>query len=501
MSRLQLVLKAGWDARSDPTDTFFDDVPDPYINDDLMVKLLQSMTLTGTPWEQFQQVIATAASMSQTAKAPKASLRNLGWESIAERFIVPKTLPDQLNLKTGELLDRYQAATAQERCEEWAKFIKTMGGKHNNYLVRRSALSSKVQDMASIARYHLKELKYIRLEINRPLWNDETPPFERNEKYKEIWSHAQFLARMGMVNDYTLLYVLTRAVQYPFDVKQATLLLETMQMTYNMSASDLLNKAVLGPPDLEPQGNQNVMLLFDAIRAGNEALNFVLNLNATLPDESIDELVYGLVSSNMPRKLETAMEMLTTMRNLSNWKIELGDDMPMIQSWQDFMNLRDGYGYHPDKEHIFYKTLDCLYKTLPLAILHHVSTDYFKTLADVYLERISAVFKFYDAPTMGRKLLINVCEASKEPGMVAAVRDMKWAPNAFKAFYTDIELAKECFQKVNLHNRAKAQMLDELKSVFPMWFENANFKRFLLKGHDEDIDEEVGEWVYRNMRF
>ena len=44
-------------------------------------------------------------------------------------------------------------------------------------------------------------------------------------------------------------------------------------------------------------------------------------------------------------------------------------------------------------------------------------------------------------------------------------------------------------------------MLDELKSVFPMWFENANFKRFLLKGHDEDIDEEVGEWVYRNMRF
>ena len=97
MSRLQLVLKAGWDARSDPTDTFFDDVPPPQINDDLMVKLLQSMTLTGTPWEQFQQVIATAASMSQTAKAPKASLRNLGWESIAERFIVPKTLPDQLN--------------------------------------------------------------------------------------------------------------------------------------------------------------------------------------------------------------------------------------------------------------------------------------------------------------------------------------------------------------------------------------------------------------------
>ena len=141
------------------------------------------------------------------------------------------------------------------------------------------------------------------------------------------------------------------------------------------------------------------------------------------------------------------MEMLTTIRNLSNWKIELGDDMPMIQSWQDFMNLRDGYGYHPDKEHIFYKTLDCLYKTLPLAILHHVSTDYFKTLADVYLERISAVFKFYDAPTMGRKLLSNVCQTSTELGMVAAVRDMKWAPNAFEAFYTDIELAKKMLPK------------------------------------------------------
>ena len=103
-----------------PTDTFFDDVPDPYINDDLMVKLFQSMTLTGTPWEQFQQLVATAASMSQTAKTPNASLMNLGWKSIAERFIVPKTLPG-LNLETGELLDQDQAATAQKRCEEWAK--------------------------------------------------------------------------------------------------------------------------------------------------------------------------------------------------------------------------------------------------------------------------------------------------------------------------------------------------------------------------------------------
>ena len=87
--------------------------------------------------------------------------------------------------------------------------------------------------------------------------------------------------------------------------------------------------------------------------------------------------------------------------------------MPMIHRGKTY-ELRDGYGYHPDKEHIFYST-DCLYKTLPLRTLHHVSTDYFKT-PHVYLERISAVFKFYDAPTMGRKLLSSVKQVQSLDG-------------------------------------------------------------------------------------
>ena len=143
-------------------------------------------------------MIATAASMSQTAKAPKASLRNLGWESIAERFIVPKTLPDQLNLKRASLIDikrrqpRKGVRSGQNSSKLWAESTTTIWCGVPRYLQRfKTCINCSVS--------------FERIEVytpgNKPsIVNDKRRRLKETKNTKEIWSHAQFLARMGMVN-------------------------------------------------------------------------------------------------------------------------------------------------------------------------------------------------------------------------------------------------------------------------------------------------------------
>ena len=63
----------------------------------LMVKLFQSMTLTGTPWSSFNRWLQLRQACPKLQN-PKRKFDESSRESIAELLLVPKTLPG-LNLE------------------------------------------------------------------------------------------------------------------------------------------------------------------------------------------------------------------------------------------------------------------------------------------------------------------------------------------------------------------------------------------------------------------
>ena len=520
MSRLRLVLKAGWDARGDTTDGIFFDGEQPMISPDLLAKMFKDMSFTGmTPWQEFQQVVANALKMDSTARAPLESLANEGWQSIARRFLVPNTLPNQLNVRTGRFEER--ESTAKTRCKEWMEFIKNWQQQEEAVLPtlpgKASTFSKSVQSKAVLARFYLKELGLIptfKGVDQAPLWNEETPPFSNNKPYKILWSEVQFMARMGALEPKGLFRLLRLAVQYPFDVQEATLLVETWRAYDGPTAvRDYLTN---GDPYLSEIGapySFNGELLKIAMSGGNDAMRFVLNINPTVDQARIEGLVESLVDYRNQNEVvqADAVDMLETLRSLSNWKYDFGSEEPLIKSWSDFEELSKGdalYDNVPPADLRFYHILRKLTQTIVFsAISNNVSASFFKALTSAYLERISAVFRSYDAATFGKALLCAVCRESQVPGMIFAVMEMEWGGNGAALFDKDYVLAFKCFKLLSESNRNKPRMLNELKIAFPLWFEDPRLRDKLRKyvlEYDAHVtaggqDKSVVQWITANF--
>ena len=91
----------------------------------------------------------------------------------------------------------------------------------------RFVLSRRIIIKANGIFSELKELKHLYPDHWMLREDEEVREWHENEPYKAIWSHVQFLVRMGhLVTQSAMFHLLNMAVEYPFDAEEATTLVE-----------------------------------------------------------------------------------------------------------------------------------------------------------------------------------------------------------------------------------------------------------------------------------
>ena len=493
---------------------------------DTMVALFQNMAVTGTtPWQKFKEAVADAAKMEITAKYPQMLMTGV-WDDIAKRFIVPDTLPNLMEDEQGvikyELSSRLAELklegqpSSKKRCMAWMKHINDNARKYPSHSDDRFVLSRRIIIKANGIFSELKELKHLYPDHWMLREDEEVREWHENEPYKAIWSHVQFLVRMGhLVTQSAMFHLLNMAVEYPFDAEEATTLVESWKMRHgNWAVAFYLSTDSEEKTNVSAWQFMNSGLLHTALSGGNEAIKFVLNIYPGVSHKEIERVLMVLVEypKEKHNALKTdAMEMLQTLRSSKNWKFDFGDQGPTLMSWSDFedgnptWSLQDPRGFEsPNPARQFYEIVKNLFRVLEKAITTNVSADFFKALASAYLERISAVFSVYDAKTLGKPLLRVACKSSTAPGIILAIKEMQWGEGEFsREFDNNFDLQNEFFTLVVQENPQKVEMLEQLKTAFPSWWESSRFKRVLQRYVEAQLsttyDRNVAQWIVANV--